>query len=109
MLHVPFFIHNEAPMSISEARRQIQLLEKLAEEHTGNSVIQVIYHSTNALVEALATTKSYDGDLNTVQISVHDLFQIVFELKQLGEETIGLESLLLSLHARYKKSNVDNS
>jgi hypothetical protein len=96
-------------MSISEARRQILLLEKLAGEYKGDGTIQAMYLATNAVVEALASSKPYDGDLNSIQIPVSDLFQIVFELKQLGEETVGLESLLLSLRARYRKSGMDKS
>lgn len=96
-------------MSISEARRQLQLLERIAEEHIGNVTIQTTYHATAAMVEAMASKEPYDGDLNAIQIPVSDLFQVTFELRQLGEETVGLESLLLSLHARYKKSDVDKS
>jgi hypothetical protein len=95
-------------MSISEARRQMLLLEKLAEEYKGNGTIQAMYLATNALVETIAENKPYDGSLNTIRVPTAVLFQLTFDLKQNDLEDIGLEDLLVTLRARLRKSPVDS-
>lgn len=97
-------------MSISEARRQINLAEELcsiAEETLGKeqgTFYSVITHVGNALVEAIAENRPYDGSLNNIRVPVSILRQLTVELVQNNIDDIGLEDLAVSLRARIRKT-----
>jgi hypothetical protein len=89
-------------MSISEARRQAKLLEDLADEYRGNGSIRALSHAVNAIVEALAENKPYDGTLNNIRVPVPILRQLTVELVQQELDDVGLEDLIVSIRARIR-------
>lgn len=105
-------------MSISEARRQIDhafsATDIVGSALTAdeNSILmqrltEVIAHSASAIVEALADSKPYDGDLNSLRVPVTILRQISVEATKHDMEDIGMEDLLVAIRARIKHLGLD--
>lgn len=89
-------------MSISEARRQLNLAE-------GSATIEsVLLHGFSAIVEAISENKPYDaGSLNSIRVSFTDLRAIILDAQRAGLEDMGLEDLLRTIQAQRKKSTLD--
>jgi hypothetical protein len=101
-------------MSISEARRQVLILHQISHNeevyNPEQMLTRMVPHAVEAIVEAIAENRPYDGTLNSIKIPTVILRQILVDANKVGAEEIGLEDLLTSMKARLRNfPDVDNN
>lgn len=98
-------------MSISEARRQIEIaIDSVTEvDIEQRAFANIVAHGFTAIVEVLASNAPYDGDLNAIRVPNTLLRQISIDMVKSDTEDIGLEDLIVAIRARLRSSDLDNT